>query len=413
MWLVLLFLFGAESLLGAEEILPIREILRPVPFSYEFSPFWDLQRERALWQSGSPVILGKGIELIARWVRGTGLSDFSYARPFPIQLQGLLLSFYHPNFSLPADGFVADLHLHSNLSHDSTAPLEAILMEAERMGLKAIALTDHDLLSHPHIQSVYARLKKEGKVKGDLILIPGEEITTRDGHVVGLFLKEPIPPGLSAEETIARIHAQGGIAVAVHPHHRSGVGEILARSLPFDLRESRNPATLLDSPSGFLYDSSQRGIGVSDAHDPELVGSCVTWFPPDVTPSSEGILLALRRGTYKAVCIKDLILWLSSLLTSPVFFYPFAMLATWEGLWEGALGGLLSWIPLDRIEVYSSWSPWIPPWNSPSLLHTRSVVQFRKPLRFQGVKLFRGPLSLTFQGMPEEKILFIEMSRGF
>lgn len=394
-------------------MLPLREVLRATPFSYEFSPSWELERERRLWSNLPPVLAGKGVELLARAVRGLSLSEFSYARPLPIQFQGLILSFYHPRFSLPVSGFLADFHVHSYISHDSTSPLEAILIEAERIGLKALALTDHDTLSYSQIQSTYAKLKKDGKVRGDLLLIPGEEITSRDGHIVGLFLKEPIPPGLSAEETVAMIHSQGGLAVAVHPHHRTGVGENLAQILPFDLREKKNPATLVDSPSGYLYDSSRPGIGVSDAHDPELVGSCATWFPPGVSPTIEGIRNALMQKNYSAVCIKDIVVFLSSILTSPFLFYPLGIIISWESLWEGTLGGFLSLSTLDRIEILSTWNPWIPPWNSPSLLYVSSISRFQIPLRFQGFRIFRGPLSLTFRDLREEKIFFIEMTRSF
>ncbi len=77
-------------------------------------------------------------------------------------------------------------------------------------------------------------------------IIVGEEISAREGHVVGLFLQEWIPPGMDAARTVDAIHRQGGIAIAAHPYtnlmrwnNLVGVGNLI-RSLPFDAVETRN-----------------------------------------------------------------------------------------------------------------------------------------------------------------------------
>lgn len=341
--------------------------------------------------------MGKVLELTARIVRNEDPWELSpLARPLPIQTQGALLSLYTPGFALPATGFLADLHVHTLNSHDSTATYEAILLEAERVGLTALAITDHDEWNYDRVVRTYARLKEKGKVRGSLLLIPGEEISSRDGHIVALFIREPIPPGLSASQTIALIHAQGGIAVAAHPHHRTGVGEILATTLPFDLREQRNPSTLVESPSGFLLDLGSQGIGVSDAHDPELVGACATWFPPDVPVSPEGIKEALLQHRYRSLCLKEIITFLTGLLSSPLLLPPFLTLVLWTTLWERFLFPLTRIFPVDRVEVFTTWTPFSSPWDGFSLYSLGSLPALSKPLRIQGIKWRKGIFSVTF-----------------
>lgn len=398
-----------------EHTFPLREVYRPVPYSYEFSPSWERQKEEALWQDYPRVLMGKILELTARMVRNEKPWELSpLARPLPIQAQGALLSLYTPGFTFPATGFLADLHVHTLNSHDSTATYEAVLLEAERVGLTALAITDHDEWNYDRLVKTYARLKEQGKVRGSLLLIPGEEISSREGHIVALFITEPIPPGFSAQETLALIHAQGGIAVAAHPHHRTGVGEILATTLPFDLREQRNPSTLVDSPSGFLLDLESHGVGVSDAHDPELVGACATWFPPEVPPTLEGIKQALRSHNFRSLCLKEIITLLTGILSSPLLLPPFLTLALWTTLWERLLFPLARILPVDRVELFTTWTPFSSPWEGVSLYSLRSYPALRAPLRIQGFQWRKGIFSVTFLiKAPGEREVMVEVAHIF
>src|SRR2546423_6420179 len=108
----------------------------------------------------------------------------------------------------------ADLHLHTNWSHDCQIPVDELLDHAEAIGLGAIAVTDHNVFG--------GALEAVEAVRGrDLIVIPGEEVKTDDqGEVIGLFLSEEIPRGLSFGDTIAAIHGQGGIVYLPHPFDR-------------------------------------------------------------------------------------------------------------------------------------------------------------------------------------------------
>jgi predicted metal-dependent phosphoesterase TrpH/glycosyltransferase involved in cell wall biosynthesis len=108
----------------------------------------------------------------------------------------------------------ADLHLHTNWSHDCQIPVDELLDRAEAIGLGAIAVTDHNVFGGALEAAEAARGR-------DLIVIPGEEVKTDgQGEVIGLFVSEEIPRGLSFGDTIAAIHDQGGIAYLPHPFDR-------------------------------------------------------------------------------------------------------------------------------------------------------------------------------------------------
>jgi predicted metal-dependent phosphoesterase TrpH/glycosyltransferase involved in cell wall biosynthesis len=108
----------------------------------------------------------------------------------------------------------ADLHLHTNWSHDCQIPVEELLDHAEEEGLGAIAVTDHNVFGGALEAVELARDR-------DLIVIPGEEVKTADqGEVIGLFLSEEIPRGMSFGETVEAIRAQGGVVYVPHPFDR-------------------------------------------------------------------------------------------------------------------------------------------------------------------------------------------------
>jgi hypothetical protein len=109
---------------------------------------------------------------------------------------------------------VADLHLHTSWSHDCQIPVEDLLDHAEAEGLGAIAVTDHNVFGGALEAAELARGR-------DLIVIPGEEVKTADqGEVIGLFLSEEIPRGMSFRETVEAIRAQGGLVYVPHPFDR-------------------------------------------------------------------------------------------------------------------------------------------------------------------------------------------------
>jgi predicted metal-dependent phosphoesterase TrpH/glycosyltransferase involved in cell wall biosynthesis len=109
---------------------------------------------------------------------------------------------------------LADLHMHTNWSHDCAVDPADLIMYAEANGLGAIAVTDHNVFGGALETVELAR-------EHDLIVIPGEEIKTDgQGEVIGLFLREEIPRGMSFAETVAAIKAQDGLVYIPHPFDR-------------------------------------------------------------------------------------------------------------------------------------------------------------------------------------------------
>lgn len=110
---------------------------------------------------------------------------------------------------------LADLHMHTTAS-DGLGTVEQVLAFAQqRTDLDVIAITDHD--------TIEGALRARDRVAAGgyrFELIVGEEISTREGHLLALFIEQPIAPGLSIERSIDLVHAQGGLAVVAHPFNR-------------------------------------------------------------------------------------------------------------------------------------------------------------------------------------------------
>ena len=112
------------------------------------------------------------------------------------------------------DWILADLHLHTSWSHDCSIEVDELLDHAEAEGLGAIAVTDHNVFG--------GALEAVERARGRrLVVIPGEEVKTDgQGEVIGLFLREEIPRGMSFADTVAAIRAQGGLVYVPHPFDR-------------------------------------------------------------------------------------------------------------------------------------------------------------------------------------------------
>ncbi|HJR94591.1 MAG TPA: glycosyltransferase [Gaiellaceae bacterium] len=112
------------------------------------------------------------------------------------------------------DWLTIDLHLHTDWSHDCSIPAEDLLDHAEEIGLGGIAVTDHNVFGGALEAVELARTR-------DLVVIPGEEVKTdNQGEVIGLFLEEEIPRGMSFADTVAAIREQGGLVYLPHPFDR-------------------------------------------------------------------------------------------------------------------------------------------------------------------------------------------------
>ena len=182
-----------------------------------------------------------------------------------------------------------DLHVHTVYSPDSLITLEQLVFWAKKRGLTGVAVTDHD--------SVEGALKFARET--DFLIIPGTEVNSRDGHVVALNVREVIPKGLSAEETVERIHAVGGVAVACHPfalfkgnigRHASGkfdaVETINASASPFkrSVRKAEEVAARFKLPR----------VAGTDAHYAPAIGFAYTLV--DAEPNVDAVVKAIANG---------------------------------------------------------------------------------------------------------------------
>jgi hypothetical protein len=138
-----------------------------------------------------------------------------------------------------------DLHMHTDHSHDCATPVEVLLATARDQGLGAIAVTDHNVVSGAHD----ARAKAEEF--GVKIIIAEEVKTASQGEVIGLFIEEQIPRGLTLAETVADIKRQGGLVYVPHPFDRMHAvpdyEHLLTIVEDIDLMEVYNPRVAIGS----------------------------------------------------------------------------------------------------------------------------------------------------------------------
>ncbi|RJO61546.1 PHP domain-containing protein [candidate division WS5 bacterium] len=183
----------------------------------------------------------------------------------------------------------ADLHIHTNLSDGRPSIREVVDWVNKKTDLAVIAIADHD-----EIKGAYEARDLVKKKGYPFEVIIGEEVTAKEGHVLGLFLKERIRPGMSAKETIQEIHRQGGIAIAAHPLFRTrrgnpkydsmdGVGAVTLIKEAFDGVETIN-ATPTFGKNNREADYINQALlekpetGSSDAHIKEAIGMSYTLF---------------------------------------------------------------------------------------------------------------------------------------
>jgi hypothetical protein len=136
-----------------------------------------------------------------------------------------------------------DLHMHTDHSSDCATPVEVLLATAKAEGLGAIAITDHNEIS--------GALDALGKADGIKVIVGEEVKTASQGEVIGLFLRERIPRGLSLEQTVAEIRRQGGLVYVPHPFDRMhtvpGYEHLLTILEEIDALEIFNPRVAIGS----------------------------------------------------------------------------------------------------------------------------------------------------------------------
>lgn len=199
----------------------------------------------------------------------------------------------------------ADTHIHT-LASDGVASVEEVLDYVERhLDLDVIAITDHE-----RVDAALAA-RQLARAQGSRVdVIVGEEVTTRGGHVVALFLEERIRPLQSLRATIAQIHEQGGIAIAAHPlapYPICASGRSIRRlqadpdpRFHFDALEAFNPTTAGRTHHAQVValadELGMPTVGGSDGHLLEAIATGHTTFPGRTADDLRRAILDGRTG---------------------------------------------------------------------------------------------------------------------
>lgn len=194
-----------------------------------------------------------------------------------------------------------DLHVHSQFSADSVADPEEIVASAKEKGLDGIAITDHNTSECVDYYMERGLMRPDGQPVDGFLIIPGQEITTSEGHLLALGIHLPYLKGISPAEAIDIIHGKGGVAVPPHPYDqfRAGIREKVLDGLQIDAIEVFNAAATFRRYNRHAFEYAVRRAlpmtAASDAHHPSAVGTAFTILATDDF-SVAGILSAIRRG---------------------------------------------------------------------------------------------------------------------
>jgi predicted metal-dependent phosphoesterase TrpH len=256
----------------------------------------------------------------------------------------------------------SDLHIHSIHSYDGTASISAILKYASsKTDLNVLAITDHDTMS-----GVSEAMNLAPKY--NLEIIPGMEVSSKDGHVLCLFINHPIPAGLSLLETVLRVGEQGGLCIAAHPMAKA------VNSLRFEtIREVLNHKEAINTlvgveafNGGLVYTRGNTSVevesrklplaqvGDSDAHILRMIGTGSSWFEGTTAQDLKTALLnrttTPRRGTG---------LTGAAVLTSYIPNYLLRKLG-WVS-WNSAPEASIRFANLAKIQAMSSMAQFVQP----------------------------------------------------
>ena len=183
---------------------------------------------------------------------------------------------------------MADMHIHS-MASDGTASASQILEHVERhTDLDVIAISDHERIEAA-VECRRLALERGSRIE----VVVGEEVTTRSGHLLGLFLQSRLKRNQHLEITVAEIHEQGGLAIVPHPFSAFTLG--MRKHAIMRVHESRDPLVYWDALEGFNPSTAGRYgraatarlaaelglplVGNSDAHTLDTIGDGRTYFP--------------------------------------------------------------------------------------------------------------------------------------
>jgi len=167
-----------------------------------------------------------------------------------------------------------DLHIHTQYSEDATGSLKNLIKILQKKGINGMAITDHNT-----VEGALKAIKIKTK---DFVIIPGVEISTKDGHLIALNIKQNIQKHLSVEETVEKIIDIGGIPIAPHLfRNMSGIKKEKFKNIKSKVNaiEVFNSCSLPQTnlkTAKIAKEFSLGGTGGSDSHDPIYAGYAYT-----------------------------------------------------------------------------------------------------------------------------------------
>lgn len=197
--------------------------------------------------------------------------------------------------------FNIDLHTHTFFSGDGVSSPEENIAAARAKGLHGIAVTDHNTCDAVTYLLEKGLMRADGQPVDGFLIIPGQEVTTEEGHLLCIGATLPDLKGRAAREVCEIIHERGGLAIPPHPYDlfRAGIRFAVLETLPIDALEVFNAATTLRRYNTFAFEYAQaRGLpmtAASDAHHCAALGTAYTILNTDDF-SVKGILTQICKS---------------------------------------------------------------------------------------------------------------------
>ncbi|MFQ5808165.1 MAG: PHP domain-containing protein [Armatimonadota bacterium] len=308
-----------------------------------------------------------------------------------------------------------DIGVHAIASYDSVANVENMILSAHRSGLRAIVITDHDTIGGAlYAQRVAERLKREGRIRKDFMVIVGEEVTTREGHIYALFIHEHVLQGMTARQTIREIHRQGGLAILTDPAASNGIH--MATKYPFDGFVISPGMRRYYRSSQLLADEKLWGKSFFFAISPHFKDTFAAVYTlvdtPDHTP--EGLKRAIREGSASAAG-NAYYPYIAILGMVPIMKFErfvnryFEGRAELERLLERILGA-------DHVRLRLTWTPEIHRLMNLQVFSTMGRLAvgdspLRDPPKVDGISLSYGPVYIDSTHSSEERVFLSVASR--